>query len=83
MSFLRSSSFHSINISASLSINLFVCQAIYLSVCPYRSDVLTSRLDQIHLAVKPFICEICNHGFTRAAHYESHVAKHKGLKTHR
>merc|ERR1711936_1048885 len=24
-----------------------------------------------------------SHGFTRAAHYESHVAKHKGLETHR
>ena len=56
--------------------------------CPQCGARFTTKSNlgqhaKIHLAVKPFICEICSHGFTRAAHYESHVAKHKGLKTHR
>ena len=57
-------------------------------VCPQCGARFTTKSNlgqhsKIHLAVKPFICEICHHGFTRAAHYESHVAKHKGTKNHR
>jgi hypothetical protein len=57
-------------------------------MCPQCAARFTTKSNlgqhaKIHLAVKPFICEICHQGFTRAAHYESHVAKHKGLKTHK
>jgi hypothetical protein len=57
-------------------------------MCPQCSARFATKSNlgqhaKIHLAVKPFICEICHYGLTRAAHYESHMAKHKGLKTHK